>query len=179
MFPFENIYTSSNETGNTLKEYQKDDGNIEKSARLKSLLDYLNLSQRAFSEKIGKSPTSISQILNGTRNLTASIVWEICAAFPKANAAWLMTGEGDMFLEEKNVLEEQRAKYNLPEGAEPVTDEEMKLREEVDRLRKEVESLAEGWLREKSINDDLRKILLQVTEGGKDKDAVYSAGYSK
>ncbi len=54
------------------------------------------LTQKEFSELIGFSRSSLSEIESGTRCLNLGLVEAIKAAYPDINMDWLITGEGEM-----------------------------------------------------------------------------------
>lgn len=70
--------------------------------RLKELIDALKnngsiYNQQDFSNKIGKSKTQVSGMLNGSLSITEQTVHMIEAAFPAVNTYWLLTGEESVF----------------------------------------------------------------------------------
>lgn len=71
---------------------------ISVNERLKELIDVLKdngiiYNQQDFSNKIGKSKTQVSGMLNGSLAVTEQTVHMIEAAFPAVNTYWLLTGE--------------------------------------------------------------------------------------
>lgn len=139
--------------GEKLENQQTDTSELEKSARLSRLILEMNLSQRAFAVKAGISPTSISQVLTGVRRLTAKMVWEINKSFPNVNSAWLMNGEGQMFLPPGitvPTVAEQGAPYRT----------EQEFRDLLDRI----EALSRDLEREKKINSELSESILNLTK---------------
>lgn len=72
---------------------------------LKAVYDYLESSklirnQQDFVERIGSNKTTVSQILNGRRQITKQFVSLICAAFPFVSEDFLLFGSGSMLLGE-------------------------------------------------------------------------------
>lgn len=64
--------------------------------RIKTLREVLNLSQEAFGKEVGLVKSSISNIENGSRNVTEKHIKLICTCF-NVNENWLRTGSGSMF----------------------------------------------------------------------------------
>ena len=83
---------------------------IEIKERIKLLRKNKNLSQDAFGEKLGMTGASISRYEAGTREVTDATIKHIAKTFG-ISESWLRTGEGDM--EEKDLLAELTAQYNL------------------------------------------------------------------
>lgn len=68
--------------------------------RIKSLISHLGLSTRAFALNCGIRQNTLSNQLNGMRELSLSTVMAILSAYPEVSSNWLMRGEGDMFKSE-------------------------------------------------------------------------------
>ena len=68
----------------------------DKKNRVKILRKKLKLTQKEFGDAIGVSNSNISNIENGSVNLTDRNIYEICSKF-NVNKCWLETGIGDMF----------------------------------------------------------------------------------
>lgn len=67
--------------------------------RIYQIMQSENLSQREFAQALGISPSSLSSIFNGHTSPTNYTVQAIHKKFPSINVAWLMFGEGDMFVQ--------------------------------------------------------------------------------
>lgn len=69
------------------------------AARLKSFMDFLQLSNSQFADTCGIPRPSLSQLLSGrNKKLSDVVVGQIHAAFPDLSVLWLMFGEGDMIV---------------------------------------------------------------------------------
>ena len=70
--------------------------------RLSSAYGYLysigaTHSQREFADKLGFTPSTVSQAMNGyEKSLTKNFLRRVCDTFPNINYDWLLTGRGDM-----------------------------------------------------------------------------------
>ena len=65
--------------------------------RIKSLIAQLELSTRAFALHCGLRQNTLSNQLNGIRELSLSTVMAILRAYPNVSSDWLFRGEGEMF----------------------------------------------------------------------------------
>lgn len=64
--------------------------------RIKLLIHREGISQREFSNRIGRQPSNVSMILTGERNIPRSLSADIIKAFPQVRKDWLIFGEGTM-----------------------------------------------------------------------------------
>lgn len=81
--------------------------------RLKKIRETLKLSQSEFAKKLNLQRNSISLVENGKRNLSDRTIQDICNKF-NVNEEWLREGKGEMFCQdEKSIVNELVAKYNL------------------------------------------------------------------
>lgn len=69
--------------------------------RIKQVITYANMSERAFAERIGVKQNTLNQQIKGERGISLDIVSKILISFENISAEWLMRGEGDMLKEEK------------------------------------------------------------------------------
>lgn len=67
--------------------------------RIKSLISFLGLSTRAFAIKCGLRQNTLSNQLNGMRELSLSTVMAILNAYPDVSSEWLMRGIGQMLIQ--------------------------------------------------------------------------------
>jgi transcriptional regulator with XRE-family HTH domain len=73
--------------------------NEDKVLRIKALMDYLNLSQKAFATAIGVDASNLNAILNGKRNLGGGMIDKIILSFNNISRDWIETGEGQMTIQ--------------------------------------------------------------------------------
>lgn len=73
----------------------------EQGARFESLIEALNLTQTSIAQILGISQPLVSQMVRGSRNISRRVLHFITNNYPDVNVRWLMTGEGEMFLEKK------------------------------------------------------------------------------
>lgn len=66
--------------------------------RIKALIAHLGLSTRAFAIKCGLRQNTLSNQLNGMRELSLPTVSAILSSYPEVSAEWLMRGTGPMFI---------------------------------------------------------------------------------
>ncbi len=70
--------------------------------RLKVIRTELSLTQVKFAKKIGMSQSGYAQVEKGNKNITERLIKSVCMAF-NVNEEWFRTGEGEMFVENKEV----------------------------------------------------------------------------
>lgn len=114
--------------------------------RIKTLIAHLGLSTRAFALKCELRQNTLSNQLNGMRDLSLSTVMAILSAYPEVSAEWLMRGEGEMIRQEATTKELERYNKlnNIIES----------LQEVIDTRNATIESLSE---RIKQLETQLRK----------------------
>lgn len=66
--------------------------------RIRQIMLREKLNQKDFSEITGISPATLSSIFNGRTSPTIKHAKALHECFPNLNMAWLMFGEGDMFV---------------------------------------------------------------------------------
>ena len=66
--------------------------------RIKDVRNSLGLTLEKFGEKLGVTKTAISRLEKGERSLTEQMTKSICREF-SVDYMWLITGEGEMFVE--------------------------------------------------------------------------------
>ena len=115
--------TLQSKTGNLLFKFR-----FIMKERLRELIAELGISMREFSRRCD---LSASYIRNVTDNPSSKTVNNILAAFPQVNREWLLKGEGEMFIEVDNVIDEVVTYKMLYEAKKIEADE---LRKRVDEL---------------------------------------------
>lgn len=70
---------------------------MSRGQRVKELRKELDLTLEKFSDPLGVGKTAISNIENGSRNLTDQMIASICREY-RVNEEWLRTGEGEVFV---------------------------------------------------------------------------------
>ena len=84
--------------------------------RIYQIMQSENLTQREFAQALGISPSSLSSIFNGHTSPTNYTVQAIHKKFPSINVAWLMFGEGDMFVQTGAADADQSGALNLQQS---------------------------------------------------------------
>src|SRR5574344_35565 len=59
------------------------------------------LTAEDFADKIGVQRSNVSHVLNGRNNPGFGFIQKVLESFPSINSRWLITGEGDMYLNKK------------------------------------------------------------------------------
>ncbi len=77
------------------------------SQKIESLLNYLNINAKVFSEELGyERPQIIYDILKGkTRRISEDLTNKITSVYTEVNRVWLLTGEGEMLKSENDDTE--------------------------------------------------------------------------
>lgn len=80
---------------------------MELSKRIEKLVEYSGLSIPKFAECVGfKTPQGVRELLKGnTRTLSEQAQYKILHSFPEINPSWLLTGIGEMLLNESPPIE--------------------------------------------------------------------------
>lgn len=73
--------------------------------RIKTLISNLGLSTRAFALHCDIRQNTLSNQLNGMRELSLSTVMAILSSYPEVSSDWLMRGEGDMYKQDVSTKE--------------------------------------------------------------------------
>lgn len=70
--------------------------------RLKGFIDEMGLTNSQFADQCGIPRPSLSQLLSGrNKKISDVLVGQIHSAFPKLSVLWLLFGEGDMMVQNK------------------------------------------------------------------------------
>ena len=97
--------------------------------RIKKLRKELDLTQQAFSDKIGTTQNTFANYEIGRRNPSNSVINNICKTF-NVNEIWLRTGEGQMFVETPDdTLGKLKQEYSLDDFSYGLICEYLKLDE--------------------------------------------------
>lgn len=77
--------------------------------RVKQVIDYYNLSVRAFEQNIGTSNGVIGRAILKNTDISAAWLSIILDKYPMINALWLITGKGNMFVTNNEIGEGENA----------------------------------------------------------------------
>lgn len=66
--------------------------------RIRQVMEWTNMSQQEFAEKLQVSPASLSSVFSGRTRPTSLYISAIHREFPQISVNWLMFGEGQMLL---------------------------------------------------------------------------------
>lgn len=76
------------------------------NSRIKEIIAYSGLSDRAFAIKCGIAQNTLNRQLNGVRELSLTTVNAILNTFENISAEWLLRGTGNMLLSENQPQDE-------------------------------------------------------------------------
>lgn len=66
--------------------------------RIKQIINYCGLSDRAFAIKCGIKQNTFSRQLNGLNEVSTQTALSILSTYPEISAEWLLRGKGEMLL---------------------------------------------------------------------------------
>jgi len=69
--------------------------------RIKQVMEYSQMSTKAFADTIKLNPSSLTHIFNGRNQASLDVVKKILTAFPEINSEWLVMGVGEMLSDGK------------------------------------------------------------------------------
>jgi transcriptional regulator with XRE-family HTH domain len=75
------------------------------SDRIKQLMEEMKLTSIAFAERIGIQQSTLSHILNGRNKASLDVIMKIQQQFPKISYYWLLNGEGDMYTNNRVIVD--------------------------------------------------------------------------
>lgn len=113
----------------------------EMKKRMLALCDALGISRRQFSISIGQSAPYVGNL---KEDITVGVVNNILATYPQVNMTWLVTGKGEMFVQEP--MKEDLSGYIMQENKE-LKKENRELYAEVVLLRDKLIKLEKSAVR--------------------------------
>ena len=92
--------------------------------RIRTLIEQMGLSTRAFALSCGLRQNTLNNQLNGIRELSLSTIMAILTTYPKVSSEWLLRGEGEMLKSEVSSKELERINKlnNIIESLQDVID---------------------------------------------------------
>lgn len=82
--------------------------------RIQAIIDNEQMSASRFAEVIGVQRSSVSHIISGRNNPSLDFVQKIINSFPNINTNWLLTGKGNMYINDakEKIIEKSSMKEN-------------------------------------------------------------------
>jgi len=108
---------------------------IEQSIRLRVLIKALNLNQSTFAKSLGMTQPNINRMVSGTGKISVEVLHRIAETHTHINLHWLLTGVGDMYLDGKNLQENDLPAVTKQERLEQIEERLAQLEEQVNELR--------------------------------------------
>ncbi len=103
---------------------------------LKKMVEHTGMTQKNFALKAGISPSYLSAIMNGSKELSGSVIERLAEQYGQTfNIGWLLTGKGEMLLESRQMTLEEKIDQ-LPVVRAGIVDG--KLLDRIDKLEQEV-----------------------------------------
>ncbi len=86
---------------------------MEANKKIELILEYLKISPKVFSERLGYDrPQIIYDIQKGkTKRISEDLAFKISSVFPEIDRIWLLTGEGEMIKD--NITQEANGDNNM------------------------------------------------------------------
>lgn len=95
--------------------------------RVEEVINYKRLNIRSFEEIIDVSNNSIGTAIRRKSSFKSNVLNKILHSFPEINPTWLLTGKGEMFLNNIDKASEPASKYNLLDIKSKVKDNLIRL----------------------------------------------------
>jgi transcriptional regulator with XRE-family HTH domain len=73
---------------------------IDQNIRLKNLIKALDLNQISFASSLGMAQPNISRMISGEGRVSIEVLNRISDRYKQVNLHWLLTGIGEMFLDD-------------------------------------------------------------------------------
>ncbi len=94
--------------------------------RIKSVIDFYNLSPSAFADKIGVQRSALSHVLSGRNKPSLDFIVKVKKTFPDLSMDWLTLGVGNMLLKGSDFNDSMFDESNVSAESD-VTDEPKKV----------------------------------------------------
>jgi transcriptional regulator with XRE-family HTH domain len=99
------------------------------NSRISEVITALKLSKNQFSKEIGTSSAMISKITGDKTNFGIEIIEKIVSKYPQLNFNWILTGFGEMWLQNHNYKAQEHPQLSVKERILKLADEEKQKRE--------------------------------------------------
>jgi len=106
--------------------------------RLKQFIEYLQLSTRAFEQKISVSNGLIARFVSKNTSIQSDVLSKICDTFPELNFDWLVTGKGEMLRGSDREKPSDTTVSILLQRIEDLARENGSLQAQIDEYKKEI-----------------------------------------
>lgn len=112
------------------------------NARLKDLIHALRITNNAFAKSIGRSSTTVQQIVTGRSKPGFELLELIMDTYPNVNPVWLLKGHGEMFLEgTADVVKEDSDSSYLTSYLEKLEEQFKRLMNQLETKDRQIEKL--------------------------------------
>jgi len=112
------------------------------SERIKIVFKETKTRPVEFANKVNKTSQYVYHLMNSKKGVGISAVELILKHFPQVSARWLILGEGNIFINPKNILKDPIVSYGKDPEASLITNEALnQLKKQIDIKDKQIESL--------------------------------------
>ena len=124
--------------------------------RVKELRKALKLTQADFASTIGITRTGYASIETGGASVQERHIKLILAAFPTVSETWLRTGEGSMFVESDDQIDQLVKQYDFPDITRKMLEVYQKMEPEKQKVVLEyAQRLVSGMLQGRTIEEEV------------------------
>ena len=81
--------------------------------RINNVLEYLDISVNSLAKTLELPQTTVNNYVSGKRKISFELIEKIAKAFPVLNKVWLLTGEGNMLVNQETYNNEQKQELPL------------------------------------------------------------------
>jgi len=106
--------------------------------RFNFLVEKLELNPNQLAKKLGITRPTVHSILNGSSLPSAKVLMPLIENYPNVNLNWLLSGKGEMLIDENQVI---LSKDHLNRLADSLERENNMLRKEINGLAEELERI--------------------------------------
>lgn len=127
---------------------------IQQGARLQQLIKALKTNQTGFADLINVSQSNINKMVRGVKGISKTVINALLLGHKNVNVHWLLTGEGEMFLQHPTSPADQVAEDAAVYGKRPL-------------LLGEVEGILEAQRREiEALKERVARLEEEMGKGG-------------
>ncbi len=134
--------------------------------RIKAIMESQHMTQQTFSQLLGISSASLSNVFTGRTNPTLNIVESICQKIPGISLEWLMFGKGTMIENQSNIPVEakpqiEQSLFSLLDAAHTKPEVKTGAKRKED-ITKKSETVKDHTINELKISDKSKRHITEI-----------------